>query len=87
MNSSNVGVRLPSGAKKIREILDDKNKTPEDKLKEIEDIVDRKLRPKVRTISSMNAHDRLRPETIKISQQFYHRLKEIIERTRRGEKV
>jgi hypothetical protein len=84
--TSNVGIRLPSGAKKIREILDEKNKTPEEKLKEIEEIVDRKLRPKVRAIS-FGARDPLRPETIKISQGFYRRLKEIIARTRRGDKV
>jgi hypothetical protein len=74
-------LRLPAGAKKIREILDDKNKSPEQKLAEIEEVVNYKLRPKVRNLSS--THDSLRPEVVKISRGFYLRLKSIIDSYKR----
>lgn len=74
-------VRLPAGARKIKEILDNKNKTPEQKLDEIEQVVNDKLQPKVRNLSGVR--DKLRPETVKISQEFYQKLREIINRTRK----
>lgn len=71
-------IRLPAGARKIKEILEDTTKTPEQKLIEIEKIVDDKLKFKIRSFSAVR--DKFRPESIKISQQFYKRMKAIINR-------
>lgn len=73
-----MSVRLPAGARRIKDILDDASKMPEEKLSEIEQVVNRKLRFKVRSFSLVQ--DKFRLDSIRISQQFYQKIKAILNR-------